>query len=263
MKTQTLTKKVFFGIFASLPVVSLILLSGCKASPKPDSGFLDNPEKMKPVEGIPLHRVWKDPKTSIKDYDKIIVKPVFTKKQLEKTTLEKTNIHTWLSKEDKNVAAYAKYMKDAFKKAIKKSKKFKLVDKVGPKTMVLELSLVKMVPGKPVVGAITNLGRLTPIGLIISPLTMTVSGTTDSPMQSSVAIEGRIMDAKTGNAIAMFADRRKQKTAYFNTKDFRPHGNPEQIADELAADFVEILEKRPGETGKKIEGSGSINAVNF
>ena len=243
--------------------MSLLVLAGCKAAPVESTSFLDNSKKMSRNPNIPVHRVWKEPTTSIADYDKIYVKPVFTKHMVENTALENLNVHTWLSNEKKNVAEYAKYVAEAFKKAIKKSKRFTLADAPGPKTMTLELSLVKLVPGKPILGAISNLGRLTPIGLMLSPLTMAFHGGTDGPTKSSVAIEGRIIDSQTNNLVAMFADRRKEKTAYFNARDFRPHGNPEQIADEWAADFVKVLETRPLETGKKVESAGSLNAVNF
>ena len=241
----------------------MLLLVGCTTNPVKDTGFLDNPEKMTKKEGIPVQRVWKDPQTSIADYDNILIKPIFTKKMLENSTLEKANIHTWLSNENKNVAEFAKYMKNAFKEAVKKSKRFNLVTKPGPRTMILELSLVKVVPGKPILGAIANLSNLTPIGFLISPLKMTANAASDSPTQSSVAIEGRILDAQTGNAIAMFADRRKERTAFFNTKDFRPYGNPEQIADEWADDFIRILEKRPKETGKNIDQKSNVRFINY
>lgn len=253
-------KKMIQWVFSG----SLVLIfAGCSTAPVKDSGFLENGKKMSKQKGIPSHRVWKAPETSIKDYDNIIIKSVFTKKQLESSTMENMNIHTSLSNHDKNVATFAKYIKAAFQKAVKKSKRFNLVTKASPKTMILELSLVKVVPGKPILGAIANLSNLTPIGFLISPLKMAASANTDKPTQSSVAIEGRIIDANTNKAIAMFADRRKERTAFFNTKDFRPYGNPEQIADEWADDFVRVLEKRPLETGKKVAPKGNVGFINY
>ena len=177
--------------------------------------------------------------------------------------MENMNIHTYLSNEKKNVTEYATYIRNAFINAIRKSKKFQLATTPGAKTMILELSLVKVVPGKPVLGTIKNIGRLTPIGFILSPITMGIDATYDSALQSSVAIEGQIIDSETGKAIAMFADRRKQKTAYFNTKDFRPYGNPEQIASDWANDFIKVLETRPLETGKSLNSKSSLGLVNY
>ena len=241
----------------------LAFLCGCAASPTKDSGFLKDSHKMKKNEKIPAQKVWVAPESSIADYKKILIKPVFTKKQVEKTFLENMNIYTYLSNEKKDTKAFASYIRNAFAKAIKKSKRFQLASAPGPKTMVLELALVKVVPGKPVLGTIKNVGRLTPIGFILSPVTMGIDAASDSALQSSVAIEGQIIDSVSGKPVAMFADRRKQKTAYFNTKDFRPFGNPEQIADEWASDFVKVLETRPLETGKKVETKSSLGVINY
>lgn len=241
----------------------LMLLCGCAATPAPDSGFLKDSHKMKPTEALPVQKVWVAPDTSIADYDKILIKPVFTKKQVKKTFMENMNIYTYLSHENRNTREYAAYLKNAFTKAVTKSKRFQLARKPGPKTMILELALVKVVPGKPVLGTIKNLGRLSPVGFILSPVTMGIDATSDSAMQSSVAIEGQILDSVTGKPVAMFADRRKQKTVFFNTKDFRPYGNPEQIADEWAADFVKVLETRPLTTGKKVESKSSLGVINY
>ena len=48
-----------------------------------------------------------------------------------------------------------------------------------------------------------------------------------------------------------------------DTKDFRPYGNPEQIADDWACDFIRVLEKRPKETGKKVEAKGNVGFINY
>jgi len=171
-----------------------------------------------------------------------------------------------LDEEKQDMADFAKYTEDAFKKAIKEdpNKRFQLVDKPGPNTLVLEIALVKVVPGKPIKGALKNAANLTPIGAIIMPLKMGKQGYTDSPGQASVAIEGRLTDSRTGEYFAMFADRRKQKTAVFNANDFTAYGNLRQIVDEWANGFVIISNKRPLETGEKYEDNSSpINIINY
>ena len=245
-----------------------LLLYGCgnQADPVRNSGFLPSASLMHKTDVVPVQRVWKNPKLKNADYTKIIVKPVNTNYQLPKTDKENNNIRTMLDEENQDMADFAKYTEEAFKKAIQedKNKKFQLVTQPGPHTLVLELALVKVVPGKPVIGALKNAANLTPIGAMIMPLKMGKQGYTDSPMQASVAIEGRLTDSLTGEYFVMFADRRKQKTAVFNANDFTAYGNLRQIVDSWANGFVTAANKRPLETGEKYEDNSSpINIINY
>lgn len=245
-----------------------MLFYGCgnQADPVRNSGFLPSADLMHKTDLVPVQRVWRSHKLKSTDYNKIIVMRINTDYQLPRTDAEKNNIRTMLDEEKQDMADFAKYTEDAFKKAIKEdpNKRFQLVDKPGPNTLVLEIALVKVVPGKPVKGALKNAANLTPIGAIIMPLKMGKQGYTDSPGQASVAIEGRLTDSQTGEYFAMFADRRKQKTAIFNANDFTAYGNLRQIVDGWANGFVLISNKRPLETGEKYEDNSSpINIINY
>ncbi|RLD12030.1 MAG: hypothetical protein DRI44_02095 [Chlamydiae bacterium] len=50
----------------------------------------------------------------------------------------------------KSTTKFADYTAEALKKAVKEDDKLKLVNKPGPNTIILELALVKVVPGKPI-----------------------------------------------------------------------------------------------------------------
>ena len=62
----------------------LVFLCGCAVSPAKDSGFLKDSKKMKVNKRIPVQKVWVAPDTSVIDYNKIMIKPVFTKNKLKK-----------------------------------------------------------------------------------------------------------------------------------------------------------------------------------
>ncbi len=253
MKILSSAKFAIAGILAAS-----ILLSGCQSEPLKPAGFAAHPEMMKHCDLIPLDKVWKDPDFKASNYDSIMVVPVFTKNQLDKTWMEESNIRTFLDQENQDVKDFALYTQTAFMKAVQNSKNYKLADKPGPKTLIFELALVKIVPGKPVLGAAKNLA--TPIiapfrlmALAVAPARAAVSSQTDSPMQASVAIEGNIRDSMTKKVVASFADREKQTSAVFNFQDFSAYGNLHQIVDEWAREFMEIMDKRPLETGRKVE----------
>ena len=61
----------------------------------------------------------------------------------------------------------------------------------------------------------------------------------------------------------MFAQRSKQCTAVLNFEDFSTYGNLQQIVDKWAEKFVEIANKRPLETGTKIETESNLTFINF
>ena len=237
-------------------------LYGCKAAPvEKETSFLPNPEKLQDTKGGAVQKVWKDPNINLLSYDKVIVVPVFTEDQLQKSWLERNNIRHMLGDDDKDLLEFAKYTENAFKKAIAADRRLSLVTKPGPKTLILELALVKVVPGKPIIAALGNLSNLTPFGVLLVPLKVGAKASADSPMQASVAIEGIVRDSQTKKVIGMFADREKQKAAVFNFNDFRAYSNLKQIVDEWAMQFVEAMNRKPDDP--RIKDSKVFVPVNF
>ena len=265
MKTNVVKKTLLTAL-----CIFTIALVGCKATPVADSGFVEEPDMMKETEFLPFHRAWKDEKINFKKYTKIMVAPIFTESQLEKSWLENSNLYHYLGKDEKDLAAFADYTAEALKKAVREDKKFKLVNKPDPNTIILELALVKVVPGKPVVKGASNVSSVaspiltkTPLAFIIIPVKFVAKNSMDdSPMDSSVAIEGRIRDATTKKVIATFADRKKQKTAFFNLKDFSAYGNPKQLVDEWAEQIIEALNSNMGKDAK-VERKSSSTIINL
>ncbi|OGV39398.1 MAG: hypothetical protein A2020_09230 [Lentisphaerae bacterium GWF2_45_14] len=256
MRVVTSVSSFVCGLFV------VLALSGCKAEPVEEkSPFLPNPEKLQTIEGAAVQKVWKDPTVSLLEYDKVIVVPVFTEKQLNKSWLERNNIRHMLGDDEKDLIEFAKYTEESFKRAISRDKRLTLVDKPGKNTLILELALVKVVPGKPIIGALGNLSNLTPFGLILVPVKVGAKAGTDSGMQASVAIEGIVRDSQTKKVIGMFADREKQKAAVFNFNDFRTYSNLKQIVDEWADQFVQAINRKPGDP--RVQDSKVFVPVNF
>ena len=246
----------------SLPIAAL--LCGCEAKQAPDSGFLQNPELMKHDDRLPVNRLWKDPDVKILDYDKLIVRPVRSDMQIDRTKREKRNYRNILGLEDSDVAEFAVYVQESFKKAVRKGPcRLKLVEEPGAGTLALEMSFVKIVQSKPVANAGKTALSATPVGACLVPVKFLAKGMTDSAAQSSLAIEGRLVDSVSGHTVAMFAQRSKQCTAVLNVEDFTSYGNLKDIVDAWSERFVEIVNKRPLETGEKIEGGQQVKLINF
>ncbi|MFA6104296.1 MAG: DUF3313 family protein [Victivallaceae bacterium] len=265
MKKIKFTGSVLYGVC----LLAACMLTGCKAVPEKPSGFIPNPQEMKKYDLLPYQKAWKSPDFTASSYNAIMVVPVFTRDQFDKSWMENANIRTWLGDENSDTRAFAQYTENAFKNAVKNSRNYKLADKPGPKTLILELDLVKIVPEKPVLGAAKNLAApvIAPfrlIALAVAPVRTAVSASTDSPMQASVAIEGVIRDSLTKKVVATFADREKQESAIINLQDFTVYGNLDQIVNMWAREFLEILDKHPLETGIPVENSApGIKLINL
>jgi hypothetical protein len=97
------------------------------------------------------------------------------------------------------------------------------------------------------------------------PIKVGIKASSDSPMQSSVAMEGFFRDSETGKVIATFADREKQRAAIFNLNDFTTYGNHRQIVDEWAKQLIEVLHLKEEDikAGKKVERSSKLEVINY
>lgn len=236
------------------------LLTGCQATPAQEVVFIQQQEKkLQNYDFLPVDKAWYDPEIDFKKYTKIIVEPVITSKRIKQSDLEKANLDSFLGTDKEKALEFVKYTQNAFEKAIQNDTRLQLAEKPGPDTMILQIALVKVVPGKAVVGAVKNI-PMSRIGLIIAPATSAAGGSMDGPLQSSVAIEGRLLDSQSKQVIAAFADREKEKTAVFNLRDFRAYGTPEQLVDEWAALFVKALNRKPGE---EVKPKARVKIINF
>ena len=63
-------------------------------------------------------------------------------------------------------------------------------------------------------------------------------------------VSPRIKDTDTGQTVAMFADRQYATLRPIDIKGFTWYGNAEDIVEQWANQFVEVANRRPGETIK-------------
>ena len=260
MRLKSARRPAGVGLRVSLVAV-LSLLAGCATAPPPQPKIitLKNPKLLRKYEMVPVQKAWKNPKFDLRKYDKVIVRRVETPSGIKLTELEKTNLDSTLGVYAAQLRKFASYTESAFKKAIIADPRLQLVDNAGPNTMVLQLALVKVVPGKPLLGILRNVPI--PLGqasFIITPAIKIVGGAVDD-LKASVSIEGELLDSETGEVIAMFADTETEKTALINLALMSSYGTPEQIVDEWAKLFVEALNRRKGQ---KLEKPARVKLIN-
>jgi uncharacterized protein DUF3313 len=255
MRLNRAAALVVFGVL----VASLV--GGCattnkvlKASPAPDSGFLENAEEMKENrERAPFNRVWVDPAFSASNYQSILVAPVNTDYALKESTWAKTNVRRLVTKDIKQDFAmisgeFHGIVVQRFTDS--KQNRFAIVDAPTDDTMILELAITQLVPGKAFLGTIGLASWAAP-----APVGVPVGMAAAYAQSGWMAIEGRVRDMKTGKVMAMFADREQSKTRVIDLEALTWYGNARESMSDWADQLV-LLANTPKDV--KVDDSSAF-----
>ncbi|OQZ00886.1 MAG: hypothetical protein B6D35_04690 [Candidatus Brocadia sp. UTAMX2] len=210
---------------------------GCKTAPAPDAGFLQEPEKMAPKkERFPFDRVWVKPDAQREDYDYLVIAPVNTEYLMENTGWRAANP----GNDDLEESAHklAQYTEEKFCEAFQKDERpgWKLVSSPGPRTVVLEMAIVELVPSKAAFGALRLAApAMGPAGIVVG------AGSAAAGGRPSVAIEGRLKDGVTGETLFMFADRKEAQMRIIDLKAVTWWGHAKDIITDWANECVELV----------------------
>lgn len=114
--------------------------------------------------------------------------------------------------------------------------RLEVVEEPGPRTIVLEIGLVEVVPTKAWLAAVGLASWALPLAVGI-PI-----GTGASLLQpGSVAIEGTLRDAETGELIAAFADRERSKARVVDLQALTWYGHAREIFMDWASQLLQLL----------------------
>ncbi len=217
------------GMFLTIPL-------GCKTAPAPDTGFLHEPERMAPEkERFPFDRVWVKPGVEKEDYDYIVISPVNTEYLMDNTGWKAANPGNHDLEE--SALKMAEYTEQTFRDAFQNDTRpgVRPTDKSGPRTVVLELAFVELVPSKATFGALRLIApALGPAGIAVG------AGSAAAGGRPSVAIEGRLKDGVTGETLFMFADRQEAQMRVIDLKAVSWWGHAKDIIKYWAEECVEL-----------------------
>jgi hypothetical protein len=221
-------------------------LSGCaliKASPRQTTtGFLEHGSELRTMpERYPFNRVWVTEQLAGKDrkhYSKLYIAPV---------DLTHLDNETWkirardVGAHPEDVQEISEYLRGEFAHEMKDfpGTVVQVIDEddKSPDTVRLELSIVELVPTATLQkGAATIAGLLIPGGGLL--------GATSS---GSIAIEGRVVDANTGNVLGEFADRELDKSAPIDFASFKWYSRSKENIDDWAQQFAKLANTTPDE----------------
>lgn len=225
---------------------SVLLFTGCKAKEAESSGFLNQANLMTHDETTPFQKTYWNKKYAKTQFKEVYVAPVNTDYIMSQNMWEKASAAN-ISKEqvNQNVQMMAEYTRQSFIKAIQEdpSHRYKVVNKAGPQTLILELALTQLVPSK---AALQAIGYVTWV-----PAVVRVSGAVSTGSQDTgkgvVAIEGRVRDGATGEVVAMFADREAPREGIVDLKALNWWAPAKDIIDTWAKQLVQLAHRRPGE----------------
>jgi len=221
------------------------MLAGCKAKPAEDSGFLESPHLMNANHNSPFHRMYWKKDHDPRHYTEILVAPVNTSYVKAQNIWEAASAASVTREQiDKGIQDLALYTQDSFKKAASEDprRRFKVVDKAGPNTVILEMALVQVVPSKAFMNAI---GYVTWVPAVVQTAGSIGTGSEDSG-KGVLAFEARLRDGKTGEVIGMFADRERPKVALVYIKALNWWAPAKGIVDEWSQQLIELANTPPG-----------------
>lgn len=214
---------------AALTLLALATLSACATRPAPDSGFLEEPEKMVEDEAFPFQRVWYDRDVDFRKYTEIMVAPVSKEHLMEMAWWKEVSFPGDRRAGARELALYLqRRVSEAFDADPQgRFKPIAFAEKEpDAHTLVLEMALVELTPTRPflaVVGGPTRLGK------------------------GSVAIEGRLRDGPSDRVVALFTDREVGRQSLIHVKDVTWYAHARAVIDEWAKQLVAVLSAGPEE----------------
>ncbi|MCA8962189.1 MAG: DUF3313 family protein [Planctomycetes bacterium] len=225
------------------PLLSFVCLAlgGCKATPAPAAGFIDD-DDLRHHPDLPFHRVWRDPDFDFDACDRIHVAEVDTDYLLTQTWWEGLGRG---SKAHRDAVELAAEFRDLVRSEFRADEhhRFEVVDADSARAhpegaLVLELAIVDLVPNKALLQALTYAAG--PYGVVARQ-------GMDATSATSIAIEGRVRDPFTNRVVARFADREKKKAGLIHLDNFTWYGHVRGILEEWAVQFREVASKEPGQ----------------
>ncbi len=204
-------------------LLCLLTVSGCKATEAPNSGFIERADQLASHDSKPFHGWWANRDADWGSLTEVHV-PLVDLTHLG-TSWENLIHFAKFSNQEEGARQIARYMQKYMLAAFRDDpdKRFKVVNTPGPKTLVLELSLVELVATR----SVLNLAGYVVVGLPVD------WGTT--------AFEGRARLGPGGPVIAKFKDREHGQPAIFSMADFFWYAHAKHSIDAWAEQLVGSL----------------------
>jgi len=195
-----------------------------KADPAPCSGFLAHPQEMRVDVGrTPFNKVWRNPSPKawarVQGFDRMVILPVntvyFNGTPQQRAEMEKM----------------AAYMRDRFQKQFAQGSQYRVVRQPGARTLVLELALVEWKPTNITGNAVaTGASAVVPGANLIGSIFT----------HGNIAFEAKLRNGQTGELLAEYADRQRDKLTLFSFRDYSTTAHNRKAIDDWARQMDEL-----------------------
>lgn len=230
---------------STMLAVSLILFGGQPASAgDPPSAFSES-SRMTKQKQVPFKRAWFAPGWNDPERSSIVIAPVDTRLVKQSSWWRKAAEQEKTAELGKDLQELADFTREEFQKAFREddARRFSVVDSPRAGSVIFELAIVDVEPNKKSLGAIGLAASL-----LAAPLGVAILAKEGA--KGGVAIEGRLKDARTGEVIALFADREKGKFAPINVARATAFGEVQKSIREWSEQWVKVANAEPGEKVK-------------
>lgn len=228
-----LLPRCIFAAATLLSIVSCSTVADLTGASKPSGGNNSRAQF--------LDEVWVSPrlrgKAANELFDSVYFAPVATARLKAQGWWEAQGAKT---QEDLNGDArkLARHMQNALISAARNhpAKRLRVVNGPGPGTLIVQTAITELLPAKAFWNAAATAG-----GFVVPGAGML--GTFGA---GAISIEGRLVDGGTGQVIATFRHRDRDKFALVNLDSYTWYGGSEANIDELAQKTAEVLNAPPG-----------------
>jgi hypothetical protein len=228
-------RKIFISIV-------FLLIGGCsplnllRGRPAEDAGFLPFSTLLKPMpERGPFNAAYVPNINKLDQlklsYTKVMIEPVDI--QIAISKIKKRKLPNFIEEElISDVKELSIYFLAKIKAAFTATKyrKYELVDTPDSQTFIWQIALVEVTPNSPELSVLSTIASF----FIPGTGTLRVFGS------GSVAMEGIVRDGSTGEVLALFKDRRVDKTAPVSVRDYQRYAHTRTNLDNWADNFAEL-----------------------
>ena len=206
---------------------------------------------MKKDKDVPFDRIYVNSKFIDKSYTEIYVAPVDTS-HLLKENLWELFCEAYLIPGDvqKNIDRTAEYMRNSYIKHLREDpcRHFTVVDRPGRDTLILEMSIVQLVPSKAALNLAQYFSWIPYAVALAAPIVFHSEDTG----QGVIAMETRVRDSETGEVVAMFEDRQHPPLNLVSLPALFWWEPCKSIIDDWARQFVAMENGVKGKKNKEI-----------